>query len=217
MIPARIAALGVAALLIGGTGLGVAATRDSESDTPTAAPAPVEESTTTTSTTEVPATTTTPTTAAPSPSTTATTVRRTTTTNRATTTTRAPATTTTTAGRPATCTPAQIEVTAVTDKSSYGPSEPAQVTARLRNKSSTACSHTGYTVDIVFRDASGTQWGGASVVADTIGDVSLKAGESFTHSGSWDHLFQAPGAATGSVTWRFAGNTYTATAPFQLT
>lgn len=215
MVPARIAALGVAALLIGGTGLGVAATRDPDRDTVTAAPGAPEETTTTTSTTEVPTTTTT---AAPAPSTTATTVRRaTTTTSRATTTTRAPAPTTTTTTRPATCTPAQIDVTAVADKSSYGPSQPALVTATLRNKSSTTCTHTGYTVDIAFRNAAGTQFGGASVVADTFGDVSLKAGESFTHSGSWDHLFHPPGAATGTATWRFAGTTYTATAPFQLT
>jgi hypothetical protein len=217
VIPARIAALGVAALLIGGTGLGVAATRDSDDDTVTAAPGVSEEPTTTTSTTELPVSTTTTTTAAPTSSTTATTVRRTTTTARATTTTRAPATTTTTAGRPATCTPAQMELTAVSDKPTYGPSEPALVTAKLRNKSSTPCSHTGYTVDIAFRDASGMQWRGASVVADTIGDVSVKAGESFTHSGSWDHLFHPPGPATATVTWKFAGNTYTATLPFQLT
>jgi hypothetical protein len=217
VVPARIAVLGVAALLIGGTGLGVAATRDPGSKTETAAPGASDQATTT-STTE-PVTTTT---AAPATTTsvapTTTTRAATTTTRRATTTTRAPAaTTTTTAGRPANCTPAQMEFIVVADRAAYAPAEPVVVTATLRNKSSTPCSHNGYIADVIFKDAAGMQWGSGTVVADTFGDVSLGAGAMFAHSGTWDHAFHPPGPGTGTVTWGFAGHTYTATVSFRLT
>ncbi len=143
----------------------------------------------------------------------------TTTTPRATTTTRAPgATTTTTAAAGRDCTPAQIELTAVADRPTYAPSRarprhrhPAeQVVGRLlahrvhgRHRLQGrrgACS--GARPPSSPTRSATCHWAPAR--------PSRTAGRGTTPS-------TRPAPATGTVTWRLAGNTYTATATFQLT
>ena len=222
MIPRRVALLAVAALLLAGAGIAAAATRQPDAESVTGT---VEVRRVTTTTVALATTTTEP--APPSTSTTwtPTTVGGTTTTGRraTTTTTRRPATTvappqptSTTAPAPA-CTPAQIQVTASASRPSYGPGEDAAVTAVLRNRSSTVCSHSGYTVEFTFRNAAGEAFAGSTLVADTFGPVPMAPGAEFTQTEAWRHIFQPAGPHTGTAVWSFAGNRYQATASFQLT
>lgn len=221
MIPGRIVGLGVAALLLAGAGIGVAATRDDSSETASVAPPPAEEAAVTTSSTEPPTTTTAvpdtstpPTTGTGSPRAT---VRRTTTTVARATTTRRPAPTTTTrpAGAPA-CSPAQISGSVSTDRPRYAAGQEVRVTGTLRNRSSAPCTYNGYAFTSAFKDLAGTTLVGQSVIADSFGDVTLRPGETISHSGSWGQRVctdagcnpAPPNPYTAVVTWNMAGFTY---------
>lgn len=212
----RIALLGLAAVLLAGAGVGVALDRQ---DDETAGTAAVEATTTTLGVTTTSATTTTstsPSTTTTVGPTTSTTSRRTTTTVRRTTTTSRATTTTTGPVAAGSCTPAQVVVTIATDRLSYTAAQPVEVTTTLHNRSTASCTYNGYTAGIVFADASGRQFGGANVIADSFRDVPFEPDAMLIHKGPWDHMGAVPGTYTATATWRFAGGTYTATASFTL-
>ncbi|MGI8810674.1 MAG: DUF4232 domain-containing protein [Acidimicrobiales bacterium] len=231
MIPRRLLALLVAAVVLAGAGIAVALTRDDSTETATPAPTTtVTEPTVTTSTTEPPTTTTVGITTSTSPSSgtsTPTTVRRTTTTAapRGGTTTRppAPTTTTTPAGVPA-CSPAQIEGSVATNKPRYALGEEVRATGTLRNKSSAPCTYNGYTFSNAFKDQAGTTLVGQSVIADTFANVTLRPGETITQSASWNQRVCAdsgcgpapPNPYYAAVTWRMAEYTYEFSTSFIL-
>jgi cytoskeletal protein RodZ len=204
-------AMGLAALLLAGTGIGVAATRDPGDDTAAGSPSPVPPAeVTTTSTEPAPTTTSTPPTTV-AVTTTTTTRRVTTTVARATTT--KPSTTTTATAAVATCGAASIAVTIATDRPSYGPGEEVKVTSTLRNKSSVTCTYNGYGFTTSFRDEAGHTFGGTRVIADSFADVPFPPGQTITHTGTWDHLGSPPGVYTAVGTWNFG----TATAEVTVT
>lgn len=226
MIPRRLVVLALAALLIGGAGVGVAVDRASDDGSSTgagrtAAPAStttssfIEQATTTT--TEAPAAVTS-TTAGPSRSATTSTTRR-----PATTTTRRGATTTTTRAAPPTsasaapaCTPDHLMAVIATDRPSYTPTQVVQVTSTLRNRSATTCFYNGWQAGFTFKNDAGTTYGGVQVVADSFADVPLRPGETLTHTGSWDHRAcpdpgcgpLPPGPYYATVRWSIASHTY---------
>lgn len=229
MIPGRIVGLGVAALLLAGAGIGVAATRDDSSETASVAPPPAEQSAVTTTSTEppttttaVPDTTTPPTTRAGSPSTT---VRRTTTTVARATTTRPPGPTTTTrpSATPA-CSPAQISGTVATDKPSYVTGQEVRVTSTLRNGSSAPCLYNGYGFTSAFKDQAGATLVAQSVIADSFADVPLRPGETVTHAASWNQRVcpesscgpAPPNPYFAAVTWTVGPYTYEFSTSFIL-
>lgn len=215
-------ALGLAALLLGGAGIGVAATREPDKDSEAAIDQPeltTTSSTAAASTTTIPDTTTTQVVA-----TTATTRGAPTTVVRPTTTTapRAPATTTTTAAR--NCTAAQIEVAATTDKRSYVPGEQVIFSSTLRNRSSTTCFYAGYRFQATFADPAGRRI--IEFDMDSPGTRSpLAPGAVLTGSVPFDQgacqaqpcptLRPGPGYSV-TATWSFAGGPYQARATFAV-
>jgi hypothetical protein len=223
VIPRRMAFLAVAALLLAGAGIAAAAVHDDDDGTPAA----LDQSATTTSTTAPEPTTTT---TEPPTTTTSTTPASTTSTTRrgTTTTTRRPATTTTptTAARPVTdCTAAQIEVTAATDKATFGQGEPVRVDSTLRNRSSTACTYSSYNFSATFYDPAGNMVTGYNQHADGFGPTPFGAGQAQAASVSWDRLTcpeplckaTTPGDYRVIVTWTFPGGPYTTSRSFRLT
>jgi hypothetical protein len=230
VIPRRLAALALAALLLGGAGVATAVNRASDDESPSAGETAAPASTTTssfveqdTTTTAAPAVTTT---AAPARSTTTNTTRRPTTT----TTRRAGATTTTTPAPPTSttpgpaCTPDHVVAAVVTDRPSYTPAQVVLVTSTLRNRSSTTCFYGGYQAGTTFRNDAGATWGGVNVVADTFAEVPLRPGETLTHRADWDHRAcpepgcgpLPPGPYYATVTWRVAAHTYEVLTSFIL-
>jgi hypothetical protein len=225
VIPRRLVVLALAALLLGGAGVGAAVDRASEDASPAADDVAAAELTTTTSSSVVePATTTTAaptvtTTVAPAPpSTTATTRPPTTTTTRtavATTTTARP-TPPTTAGASPACAPDHLVAAIATDRHSYTPAQVVQVTSTLRNRSPVTCIYNGYASEFTFRNDAGTSFGGVAMVADSFADVALRPGETLTNTGSWHHRAcpepgcapLPPGPYYATATWRIAGHTY---------
>lgn len=225
MIPRRLAALALAALLLGGAGVATAVNRASDDESPspageTAGPASTTTSSfieqVTTTTTAAPAVTTTA--ASPRSSTTNTTRRQATTTTR-----RTGATSTTTPPAPPTsatagtrCTPDHLVATIATDRPSYTPAQVVLVTSTLRNRSSTTCFYAGYQAGTTFRNDAGATWGGVNVIADTFAEVPLRPGETLTHRADWDHRAcpepgcgpLPPGPYYATTTWRVAGHTY---------
>ena len=219
----------MAVLLLAGTGISVAATRDTESTEAVVATTVAEPPATTTSTLP-PTTATTPTaapatTAAPSPSTTARTTTPTTRTAITTTTavrptiTRPPRATTTTRKPPAlvACSPADVTVTIATDRPSYGPGEPVAAYSTLRNRSGAACTYRGYTFTGEFRDAAGITWAGGEATADATAEVILGPAEPIIHVMPWSHVLSFAGTCTVVATWRFAGQTFAVSTTFTLT
>ena len=219
VIPGRMVAVGLAALLLGGAGIAVAATRDTDTAVEAVAPAADDQSQTTTTTTEpstTPIASSTSTTEAAATTTTTTTARRATTTVARVTTTRRPASSTTTP-KPAVaaCVPAQIAVAIATDRPSYAPGQQVKVTSTLRNTSSVTCSYNGYSFTSEFKDETGKSFGGAALIADSFADVPFAPGQVLTNSASWDHRQcpepacapLPPGVYTVVVTWGF-GATY---------
>jgi hypothetical protein len=225
VIPGRIVALGLAALLLAGAGIAAAATHEDDEDTPTALEAPA-----TTTSSILPDTTTTTvaeTTTSMAPPTT---VGRTTTTRRgATTTTRRPATTTT---RPATtttgpvgpCTAAQIEAVVTTDRESYGQDQQVNIRSLLRNRSSTPCIWSSYEFSATIRNPAGGTITSFSRRGDATGPTAFGPGQAHEASVSWDRISCAPPFCTQSppgvysvaVSWTFPGGPYVATRPFTL-
>ena len=207
----------------GGSSTSTAA-RATTSALPDAGPTSTTEATTTTST-AAPASTTTST-----PPSTAAGRGTTTTTGRpgaTTTTTKAPAAPTTTAAasaKPA-CTSAQIEVTASSDQASYLPSQTVTITSSIRNRSSSTCYYPGWNFGVAFTDKAGSPYGGQSLVSDVLEDTPLAAGQSITHTATWDHR-QCPvaitcgalpaGSYTATVTWVFPGGPYVRAVPIIL-
>ncbi len=219
--------LGVVAVVLAGAGIGVAATRDSDTEVATGTTTTVLTTPTTVveePTTAVSATSTPPTTAPASPSTTS---RRATTTTvaRATTTTAPRATTTTTGASGPTCVAEQFDVKVMTDKPSYAPGQTVQITTTLRNKSATACFYNGYALTMSFKDDAGRMYSGVSVIADSFRDVPLQPGQTLTNSGQWDHRACAePGCAAlpsgpyyVTASWSIAGSRYDVLISFILT
>jgi hypothetical protein len=222
----RLLALGVAALLLAGTGIGIATTRDPEitevatevAEPPTSTSSTLPAPTATTAT-SVPATTT-----SRSPSTT---VRVTATTTRMETTTtaarppitRPPPATTTTRKPPAlvACSPADVTVTIVTDRPSYGPGELVTANSTLRNRSGSACTYRGYTFTGEFRDAAGIPWAGGEATADATADVTLAPAEPIVQTMPWHHVLSSAGVCTVVAAWRFAGQTFEVSTTFALT
>lgn len=223
------AILGLAAVLLFGAGVAAAVThRDDDGD-------PVEQAGVTTSstvadttttvadTTTVPATSTTV-----APGTTSTTARAATTTTTAragaTTTTRRPASTTVAPGATPDCTAAQIEVTAMTDKSSYVEGQQVKVDSTLRNRSTTTCYYTGHTFGVTIVDAAGKAINSFNIVTPGPTKSAFVPGATLSGSVPWDQfscgappcLLPPRGAYAAAVTWIFAGGPYEARAPFLL-
>ena len=227
MIPRRLVALGLAALILAGAGIAVAATRNDSDDTAAQAP-PTTEQPADTTTSTVPDTTTVPvivTSTPPSSTLTSqpTTARRgrvTTTVPRVDTTTPPVSPPTTTSAVPS-CKPANIEVTIATNRPSYTPAQQVTMTSTLRNKSSETCFYNGYAFTSAFKDGGKTIIG-QSVIADSFADVPLRPGQTITHSGSWDQRLcpdcaRAPlGPYTAAAMWNFAAHTYEFTTTFNL-
>jgi hypothetical protein len=226
VIPGRLAALALAALLVGGTGVVVAVDRASE-DGPKAAEEFAAGDTTTTSSSVVEPATTTTTGVVPAVTTTVPAARTTTsaTTRRLTTTTARGAVATTTTARPTpptsagaspACTPDHLAAAITTDRHSYTPAQPVKVTSTLRNRSSGTCFYNGYAFGITFKNDAGAMFGGVNVVADSFADVPLRPGETLTNTGSWDHRAcpepgcapLPPGPYYATATWRIANHTY---------
>ena len=224
MIPRRLVALGLAAVLLAGAGLAVAATRDDPNET--AGPTPtttVQQVDITSSTVPDTSTTTVPvivTSTPPTSRTTPTTVRRANTTVPRVTTTRPPTATTT--GSTPSCKPAQIDVTIATDPAGGGPGQEVKATSTLGNKSSEVCFYNGYAFTSAFRHADGRPIIAQSVIADSFADVPLRPGQTITNSGTWDQRLcrepacgRAPaGPYIAAATWNFAGSSYEVTVSF---
>lgn len=222
MRPRRLTFLGLAALILAGAGIAVAATRDDD-DTPAAIEQPV---TTTTSMVAAETTTTaalTSTTTTPAP--TSTTISGATTTTRrgaTTTTTRAGATTTTT-GAIGACTTAQIEAAVTTDKPSYAIGEQVKIHSTLRNRSATTCTYPSFVFAATILNPAGGRVTGFDRVGEAPG--ALGAGQANEAFVNWDRVActsdicppNVPGPYTVSVTWNFPGGPYTATRTITLT
>ncbi len=231
VIPRRLLALGLAALILAGAGIAVAATRDNSEETAAQAPPTTTEQPADTTSSTVPDTTTTvpvivtstpPSSSVTSTPTTARRGRVTTTVPRVTTT-RPPGSPTTTTGAVPSCKPAQIEVTIDTNEPSYRPNQEVTVTSTLRNKSADTCFYNGYGFTSAFKDAGKTIIS-QSVIADSFADVPLRPGQTITHSGSWDQrLCHEPGCGraplgpyTAVARWNFASFTYEFTTTFNV-
>ena len=224
VIPRRLLALGLAALILAGAGIAVAATRDNSEETAAQAPPTTTEQPADTTSSTVPDTTTTvpvivtstpPSSSVTSTPTTARRGRVTTTVPRVTTT-RPPGSPTTTTGAVPFCKPANIEVTVTTDRPSYTAGQEVTMTSRLRNKSAETCFYNGYAFTSAFKHEDGRTIVGQSVIADSFADVPLRPGQTITHSGAWDQRLcsepacgRAPaGPYTAAATWNFAASTY---------
>ena len=229
VIPRRLLALGLAALILAGAGIAVAATRDGSDETAAQAPPTTTEQLADTTSSTVPDTTTTVplivTSTPPSNrvTSTPTTARRGNTTVPRVTTTRPPVSPTTTSPAQPFCKPANIEVTIATDSPSYGPGQAVKATSTLRNKSSDTCFYNGYGFTSAFKNAGKTIIS-QSVIADSFADVPLRPGQTITHSGAWDQrLCHEPGCGraplgpyTAVARWNFASFTYEFTTTFNL-
>lgn len=215
--------VGVLAFVLAGAGVVAAITHEDDDDRALTA----QESSTTTSAPETTTSSTEP------PATTTTTGGATTTTARVTTTTAARATTSTTrrvttttvntAGQD--CTAAQIEVTATTDKRSYGPTEQVKLESRLRNRSTTACSYVGYVFRATFADPAGRTIIEVNTVADPRARTTLVPDAVLTGSVPFDQRtcqtqpcpILTPGSGyTATARWSFPGGPYDATTTFAL-
>lgn len=227
VISGRMVAMGLAALLLGGAGIAVAATRDPDTKVASGAPEPVNpQPEVTTSSTAPPSTTSTspPTTQVEVPSTTA---RRATTTTvaRSTTTTGLRASTTSTISSNMPCTAAQIAVAATTDKATYGPTEQVKLESTLRNRSSTACSYTGYTFRATFSDPAGRPIIDSAQIADAFRPTALVPGAVLTATTPFDQRTcqmqpcppMMPGTYSATATWTFPGGPFEVRAPFAFT
>ncbi len=207
----RAVLVGLAALVVAGAGVVVAATREPASDVVAVGP------TSTTPTSTIPSSTTSTVvgvTTTALPATTARPASPTTTARPATTTTaKPPAPTTTSTARPGVaCTPAQVAVAITTDRPRYGPGQPVHATSTLRNKSSSACTYNGYTFSAAFLDAAGAPvFPVSTLVADSFADVLLQPGQVLSNNGDWDHRSAPAGVYTAKGTWVFAGFTYDVT------
>ena len=218
MVPRRLVALGLAASLLAGTGIAVAAGREGSDETVAPTPTTTVQPVDTTSST-VPDIIITTTTTAPVIVTSTPPSSRVTSTL---TTVRPPTAPTTTTGAIAFCKPAQIDVTIITDQPSYSAGQEVKATSTLRNKSSDTCFYNGYGFTSAFKDTTGKTFIGPSVVADSFADVPMRPGQTITHSGTWDQRLcsgtgcgRAPaGAYIAAATWNFAASTYEATVGF---
>jgi hypothetical protein len=217
--------IGAAALILAVAGLVAAATHDPDEEMARGA-APVETTTSfpepssttaTLMTTTVPVV---PTTRSASPFTT---LRRgaTTTIARGTTTSR-PASPTTTSGAPPPCTPAQIEITAATEKASYARNEKVRVDSTLRNRSADTCFFVSYSFSASFRNPAGEELSAYNSNPAGSPNRPFAPGQVIRASATWDPLacadptcFAAPGGDYSVlVTWGFPGGPYTALRPF---
>ena len=214
-------ALALAALLLLGAGIGVAATRDPDDESDAAAIQPeVTTSTVAPSTTTVPAETTT----TQGFATTTTARPVTTTVVRATTTTTRRASTTTTTATARDCIANQIEVAATTDRASYPPSEQILFQSTLRNRSSTPCFYAGYEFQATFADPAGRRIIEFKTVSPGTRSP-LAPGAVLTGSVPFDPracqtqpcptLTPGPGYSV-TATWGLAGGPYQARATFAL-
>ena len=223
MIPREVAALALAALLLGGAGVAAAITHD-DGDGEAAQPAPATTSTlaldTTTTTATIEATNTTV------GSATSTTGRAgtTTTARQATTTTARSGTTTTAAGSPD-CTPSQIEVTVTTDRTSYAAGQQVKVDSTLRNRSQATCFYAGHTFQVAIQDAVGRTIMTFEITTPGGTRSPFAPGATLTGSVPWDQRScqnqpcpqPPPGPYLAAVKWTFAGGPYEAKAAFSLT
>lgn len=221
------AILGLAAVLLLGAGVAAAVTHEDDDDDRTEQASVTTTSTVADTTTSVTATSTidtTTTTGAPgTPSTTARGATTTTTRPGATTTTSAASTTTAPRGTPD-CTAAQIEVTAMTDKSSYVEGQQVKVDSTLRNRSTTTCYFTGHTFGVAILDAAGRTINSFNIVTPGPTKSAFVPGATLSGSVPWDQFscrtppcFLPPrGPYAAAVTWIFAGGPYEARAPFVL-
>ncbi len=229
VVPGRMVAMGLAALLIGGVGIAVAATRDPDTKVASVAPAPVDvQPDVTTSSTVPPSAGNSPPSTSP-PTTqvevTSTTARRATTTTvaRLTTTTGPRGSTTSTTTMP--CTAAQIAVTATTDKVTYGSTEQVKLESTLRNRSSTACSYTSYTFRATFADPAGRPIIDSAQIADAFRPTALVPGAVLTATIPFDprtcQTQPCPPLVAGTysaiATWTFPGGPFEVRAPFAFT
>lgn len=221
MIPRRVAAIALAALLLGGAGVAAAISRDDGDSKDAAAPV-------TTSTFLL--TETTATTSAPAPAASIAGVTSTTAGARPTTTTAARPTTTT---RPATsttstttgdCTASQIQVTATTDQTSYSAGQQVKVDSTLRNRSQTTCFYAGHTFQVTIQDAVGRPIITFEIVTPGPERSTFVPGATLTGSVPWDQRScqtqpcpqPPPGPYSAAVKWTFAGGPYETRAAFSL-
>ena len=223
-MPRRVAALGVAILVLAGAGIAAAATYEDDDDTSAA----LEQPATTTTSTSSPAPETTTTLAVTTTSVAAptTVVAATTTTRRGatTTTTRGATTTTTTAGTTtAACTTAQIEAVVGTDKGTYVQGEPVKITSMLRNRSNAICAYPSFVFSAGVLSPAGTRVAGFDRTGESPG--ALGPGQALEASVTWERLGCTPtlcmpspaGTYSVTVTWNFPGGPYPATQSIQLT
>ena len=217
MISRQVAAIALAALLLGGAGVAAVITHD-DGDTGEAA-APTTSTVPPTDTTE----TSTPSPPASTAGVTSTVAGASTTTAARPTTTVRPATTTsTTIGE---CTAAQIEVTATTDQRSYRGGQQVKVDSTLRNRSQTTCFYTGHTFQVAIQDAVARPIMTFEIVTPGPTRSSFVPGATLTGSVPWDQRScqnqpctqPPPGPYVAAVKWTFAGGPYEARAPFSLT
>jgi hypothetical protein len=225
VIPGRIVALGLAALLLAGAGISVAATRD-PADDDARGPAVTRPEVTTTSTTSPETSITSPPTSTTGVVSPPTTTGRTTTTvvRRTTTTTAKPGATTTTATA-ADCTASQLEVAATTDKRTYAPTEQVRLESTLRNRSSTTCFYAGYTFQADFSDPAGHRILQVGVPAEGSARSALVPGAVLTGSVPWDQRTcqqaqpcpaLSPGTYSATARWIFPGGPFEARVTFAL-
>lgn len=224
MIPRQVAALALAALLLGGAGVAAAITHD-DGGGEAAQPALTTTSTlaldTTSTTATIEATTTTvggatSTTARPGTTTTA---------RQATTTTTRSGTTTTTAAGSPDCTASQIEVTATTDRTSYRAGQQVKVDSTLRNRSQATCFYAGHTFQVAIQDAVGRTIITFEIATPGGTRSPFVPGATLTGSVPWDQRScqtqpcpqPPPGPYAAAVKWVFAGGPYEAKAAFSLT
>jgi hypothetical protein len=222
VIPRPVAALALAALLLGGAGVAAAITHDDGGGEA------ARTAVTTTSSVVVDTTTTTleptTTTAAGVTTTMARDNANTTTSRPARTTTTRAATTTSTTAAASECTRAQIEVTATTDKSSYGPGQQVKVDSTLRNRSRTTCVYAGHTFQVAIQDAAGRTIITFELIAPGPTGTPFVPGATLTGSVPWDQRTcqtqpcpqPPPGAYSAAAKWTFAGGPYEARAAFTL-
>ena len=221
MIPRQVAALALAALLLGGAGVAAAITHD-DGGGEAAQPAP----TTSTLVLDTTITTIEPTTTIVG-SVTSTTVRpgTTTTARQATTTTARSGTTTTTAAGSPDCTASQIEVTATTDRTSYPAGQQVKVDSTLRNRSQATCFYAGHTFQVAIQDAVGRTMITFEIATPGGTRSPFVPGATLTGSVPWDQRScqnqpcpqPPPGPYAAAVKWIFAGGPYETKAAFSLT
>ena len=212
------AALALAALLLGVAGVAVAIVRDDDQTQVAAAPTTPTVQPADTTTTPAPATTTAGVTST-APGATTTTAARPTTTAR-------PATTSTSTTVPtADCISAQIDVSVTTDQRSYAASQQVKVDSTLRNRSQTTCFYAGHTFQVTIQDAVGRPIMTFEIVTPGTTRSPFVPGATLTGSVPWDQRScqtqpcqqPPPGPYVAAVKWIFAGGPYETRAAFSLT